>query len=220
MTAQRSRCAPSKLTGVVAIDGKALRGAYERRQKQHAAAYGQRLRDRSSNGPGVAQSARPQRGQRSVGSSADAVARRLYRLPAMRCIAIDRLSRPCSSVAAITRWRSSKIRASCSRPSHGTLPAPASAASPSDWSRPLTTATNPGVPPSYATPAWRLQTTFQGSLPWLASPRADASMASAPPFGERVGVRGLRNYRETLTPHPTPLPLGEGADRVRCKNKD
>jgi hypothetical protein len=44
------------------------------------------------------------------------------------------------------------------------------------------------------------------------------------PAGERVGVRGfgsierpqlLKNHRETLTPHPTPLPMGEGADRVR-----
>jgi hypothetical protein len=26
---------------------------------------------------------------------------------------------------------------------------------------------------------------------------------SLSPFGERVGVRGLRNHRETLTPHPT-----------------
>src|SRR6185312_10382417 len=32
---------------------------------------------------------------------------------------------------------------------------------------------------------------------------------------ERVGVRGLQNYRETLTPHPTPLPMGEGAHRFR-----
>jgi hypothetical protein len=34
------------------------------------------------------------------------------------------------------------------------------------------------------------------------------------PFGERVGVRGLEAYRETLTPHPSPLPMGEGADRI------
>src|SRR5712692_8882655 len=35
------------------------------------------------------------------------------------------------------------------------------------------------------------------------------------PLGERVGVRGFEAYRETLTPHPNPLPMGEGADRVR-----
>jgi hypothetical protein len=37
---------------------------------------------------------------------------------------------------------------------------------------------------------------------------------SLSPFGERVGVRGFEAYRETKTPHPTPLPMGEGADRV------
>src|SRR5262249_8832939 len=36
------------------------------------------------------------------------------------------------------------------------------------------------------------------------------------PGGERVGVRGLEASRETLTPHPIPLPMGEGADQVRC----
>src|SRR5262249_3638240 len=30
------------------------------------------------------------------------------------------------------------------------------------------------------------------------------------PFGERVGVRGIQNYRETLTPNPTPLPTALG----------
>jgi hypothetical protein len=41
-------------------------------------------------------------------------------------------------------------------------------------------------------------------------------VCSLSPFGERVGVRGIQNYREALTPHPTPLPMGEGADRARC----
>src|SRR5262245_17494927 len=45
---------------------------------------------------------------------------------------------------------------------------------------------------------------------------ATISVRSLSPLGERVGVRGLQNYRETLTPHPTPLPLGEGADRACC----
>src|SRR5260370_41328566 len=35
------------------------------------------------------------------------------------------------------------------------------------------------------------------------------------PGGERVGVRGSEAHRETITPHPTPLPMGEGAERVR-----
>src|SRR6185312_10817820 len=101
-------------------------------------------------------------------------------LLAMRCIAIGRLSRRCSSAAATTRLRSRKIRASCSMPSRGALPAPASAASPNIWSRPLTTATNPGVLLSFATPARPPRTAFRGSLPWLASPRADASTGGAP----------------------------------------
>ena len=46
-------------------------------------------------------------------------------------------------------------------------------------------------------------------LEWPKSDKSD--------FGwERVGVRGIQNYRKTLTPHPTPLPLGEGADRACC----
>ena len=137
-------------------------GRLRARQEHHAVAYGQCLRGRSSNGSGLAQGARPQRGQRSVGSTAHAVARRLHRY--RRCAALQ--STVCrdsaASVAAITRWRSRKIRANCSMPSRGALPAPASAASPSDWNRPLTTATNPGAPPSFATPAWLLQTAFQG----------------------------------------------------------
>src|SRR5262249_26281404 len=32
---------------------------------------------------------------------------------------------------------------------------------------------------------------------------------------ERVGVRGFATCRETETPHPTPLPKGEGAERAR-----
>jgi error-prone DNA polymerase len=39
------------------------------------------------------------------------------------------------------------------------------------------------------------------------------------PAEERVGVRGFAADRETLTPHPTPLPMGEGADRV-CRPAD
>jgi hypothetical protein len=46
---------------------------------------------------------------------------------------------------------------------------------------------------------------------------ATGSVDSLSPLGERVGVRGLRisiDYRESETPHPTPLPTGEGADRA------
>jgi nitrate/nitrite transport system ATP-binding protein len=44
---------------------------------------------------------------------------------------------------------------------------------------------------------------------------AASSVSSLAPFGERDGVRELQSDRETITPHPTPLPMGEGADRVR-----
>src|SRR5262245_61615860 len=39
---------------------------------------------------------------------------------------------------------------------------------------------------------------------WVPSPRR----------GEGWG-EGVRTHRETVPPHPTPLPMGEGADRVR-----
>src|SRR5262245_41356726 len=49
---------------------------------------------------------------------------------------------------------------------------------------------------------------------------ATISVRSLSPLGERVGVRGLQNHRETLTPHPTPLPMGEGVDRACCPVDD
>jgi len=47
--------------------------------------------------------------------------------------------------------------------------------------------------------------------------------ANLPPHGrwapspqrEEGAGEGVRTYRETVTPHPTPLPMGEGADRAR-----
>jgi nitrate/nitrite transport system ATP-binding protein len=47
------------------------------------------------------------------------------------------------------------------------------------------------------------------------APSAASSMSSLSPVGETDGVRGLQNQREIITPHPTPLPTGEGADRIR-----
>jgi hypothetical protein len=38
--------------------------------------------------------------------------------------------------------------------------------------------------------------------------------APSPRLG-RVGVRGIQNYRETLTPHPSPLPAEVGSIRLR-----
>jgi hypothetical protein len=46
---------------------------------------------------------------------------------------------------------------------------------------------------------------------------ATGSVNSLSPLGERVGVRGLRmsiDYRESETPHPTPLPSELGFTRV------
>ena len=67
-----------KLTGVVAVDGKAVRGAYERQQEQHPAANGQCFCHGSADGAGLAQGARSQRGAGSLGNTADVVARRLH----------------------------------------------------------------------------------------------------------------------------------------------
>ena len=39
-----------------------------------------------------------------------------------------------------------------------------------------------------------------------------------PAWGEGWG-EGVTDDRETLTPHPTPLPMGEGAHRVRCPSE-
>jgi two-component sensor histidine kinase len=46
---------------------------------------------------------------------------------------------------------------------------------------------------------------------------ATISVCSLSPFGERVGVRGIQNYRETLTPHPIPLLMGERMGMHRQK---
>src|SRR5262249_61387663 len=40
------------------------------------------------------------------------------------------------------------------------------------------------------------------------------AVSPPPPFGEWVGGRGSETHPETLTPHPPPLPMGEGANRV------
>jgi hypothetical protein len=45
-----------------------------------------------------------------------------------------------------------------------------------------------------------------------ATPRTET--APSPPWGEGWG-EGVRIHSESLTPHPIPLPTGEGADRVR-----
>src|SRR5712692_9768877 len=56
---------------------------------------------------------------------------------------------------------------------------------------------------------------YKDSLLYACCTRRRACGALPLPSGERVGVRGFDAHRETLTPHPTPLPTGEGADRVR-----
>ena len=48
--------------------------------------------------------------------------------------------------------------------------------------------------------------------------RAAKAVRSLSPLGERVGVRGLPVHRKSVTPHPTPLPMGEGADRASLES--
>ena len=47
-----------------------------------------------------------------------------------------------------------------------------------------------------------------------ASRRRELGGLPLPFWGEGWG-EGVTGYRETKTPHPTPLPMGEGAERVR-----
>jgi hypothetical protein len=49
------------------------------------------------------------------------------------------------------------------------------------------------------------------------TPRAQS--APSPRRGEGGG-EGVRAYRETVTPHPNPLPMGEGAHRARVVRVD
>src|SRR5882757_1396809 len=51
---------------------------------------------------------------------------------------------------------------------------------------------------------------------------ADAanSVGSLSPFGERAGVRGLPIDRETIPPHPTPLPRKSGLPDLRDLKRD
>jgi hypothetical protein len=51
----------------------------------------------------------------------------------------------------------------------------------------------------------------------LSANNAANSVRSLSPFGERVGVRGLQNHRETIAPHPTPLPMGKRAMVILSK---
>ena len=179
------------LTGVIAIDGKALRGAYERGQALRRCIWSMSLRPK----PGWRLASRKAPGRNeaagALGGAANAARSKAASLPPMRCIAIAALPQRCSSAAAITRWRSRKIRANCSLPSAGALPAPASAALPNSANRPPTIAANRGAPPSFATPAWLPQTDFPGivALGRITSrrrlqgrPRREAGRALLPAF--------------------------------------
>src|ERR1700674_695859 len=68
-----------KLTGVVAVDGKALRGGLRARWQGHTAATGQRLCGRSPDGFGPAKSGGPERDGGGFGSAGPSVPRRLHR---------------------------------------------------------------------------------------------------------------------------------------------
>src|SRR2546430_16712593 len=60
---------------------------------------------------------------------------------------------------------------------------------------------------------------ISGAFTMSVDDSATISVRSLSPFGERVGVRGLPNYRGTLTPHPTPLPAEVGFTRLRPLQK-
>src|SRR5258708_38123507 len=50
--------------------------------------------------------------------------------------------------------------------------------------------------------------------------RATISVCSLSPLGDRAGARRVQNYRELVTPHPTPLPRGRGANRASLRRRD
>src|SRR5438874_2592269 len=168
-----------KLTGVVAIDGKALRGAYERGGRANPLhlvnvfAVDARM--------ALASRKRPVATRRGVlwkcwiccastGASS---------LP-MRSIATAPLPTRYSSAAAIMFWRSKPTGGPCSQLSPNSLRDRASAAPPSRSTSPLTTAAKRDARPSCVTPAWLQFIGFLVLQRWAGSPRGDACRTKAP----------------------------------------
>ena len=168
------------LTGVVAIDGKALARAYERGRAQHPAAHGQCLRCGSAHGA-WRRARRP--GRNEAAGALEVLqmlsTRRLHRHRRCAPLQSRRLPQRCSSAAPTTRWRSRKTRASSSLPSARRFARAASAALPNSANRPLTIAASA----RRATVIRDTSLAAANRLPgcrraWPASPRADACGAS------------------------------------------
>src|SRR6476661_3787440 len=160
-----------KLTGVVAVDGKAVRGAYER-GKSSTPLHMVNVFAAEARMVLAARKA-PWKYCRCCRSKAAS-------LPPMRCIAAGPSPRWCSRAVRNLFWRSSRTRASCSTPSNDVLRAPANAALPAVSNRRPTIARNPAVRRSFATPGWLPQITFPAWSHWVGSRRADVATANVP----------------------------------------
>jgi hypothetical protein len=90
-----------KLTGAVAVDGKAVRGTYERSKSSTPLHMVNVFAVASAHDAGLAQSAGPQRGARSLWKYCRCFCSTAAPLPPTRCIAIEPLPAWCSSGPAI-----------------------------------------------------------------------------------------------------------------------
>jgi hypothetical protein len=167
------------LTGVVAIDGKALRGAY---QRGGAAAPLQMVNVFAVD----ARMALAQ--QKAPGRNETAGALEVLDLLSLEGCTVTADALHCHrAFAAAVRQRGGDYvlaikanRGACSRRLCNSSRAPASAASPSTSTRPVTIDTKRAVPLSCATPAWLPAMVFRASLRWAGLPCADACEAGVP----------------------------------------
>ena len=181
-----------ELRGVVAVDGKALRGAFERGRQStplhmvNVWAAEARMCLAQRKAPGRNEAA----GALEVLGLLDLVS-----LPRMHCTAIATLPPRCSSGVRITCWRSRRTRASCSLRPLGAMRAAEPAALPNGANPPLTIAASGGARPSCATPLSPRSRSSPASLRWPASPRAAACS---------VPVRSLPRCATSCSPNIFP----------------
>src|SRR6476646_1292658 len=183
-----------ELRGVVAVDGKALRGAFERGRQStplhmvNVWAAEARMCLAQRKAPGRNEAAGRWKSWACWTSKA-------VSLPRMHCTAIATLPPRCSSGVRITCWRSRRTRASCSLRPFGAMRAAESAAWPNGGSPSLTIAASGGARPSCATPVSLRSRSSPASLRWPASPRADACS---------VPVRSLPRCATSCSPNIFP----------------